>query len=120
MRRKLRPLTAFEAEQLMVYGALDNPTRLLAYEVLYDEPDISFNTLARRLGVKTGLAAYHLAVLKAAGLVEFRYARRSRATSLYRLTAFGERWYRRLFGTRRLRTERTVPARGRAKSAARG
>src|SRR3972149_659130 len=100
MKRKLRPLTASEGEQLMVYGALDNPTRLLAFEILYEEPDIPFNALARRLGVKTGLAAYHLAVLKASGLVEFRYVRRSKATSLYRLTDFGGRWDRRLVGPR--------------------
>src|SRR3989304_1157601 len=65
--KSLRPLTASEAEQLMVYGALDNPTRLIAYEILHDEPDIAFNALARRLGGKTGLAAYPLARLKAAG-----------------------------------------------------
>src|SRR3989304_5226907 len=118
--KSLRPLTASEAEQLMVYGALDNPTRLIAYEILHDEPDIAFNALARRLGVKTGLAAYHLAVLKASGLVEFRYVRRSKATSFYRLTAFGERWYRRLFGTRRLTARRPAAARKRARSKAAG
>ena len=105
-----------EGEQLMVYGALDNRTRLLAFQILYAEPDLPFNALARRLGVKTGLAAYHLAVLKASGLVEFRYVRRSRAMSFYRLTTFGERWYRRLFGTRRLTGRRPAPARKRTRS----
>lgn len=100
--RPIRPLTASEGEQLMIYGALDNPTRLLAYRLLYEEPDTPFNALARKLGVKTGLAAYHLAVLKASGLVEFRYVRRSKSTSLYRLTNLGEQWYHRLFGPRGL------------------
>jgi len=94
----------------MIYRALDNRTRLLAYELLYDEPDLPFNEVARRLGVKTGLAAYHLAILKAAGLVEFHYVRRSKETSSYRLTQFGQRWYRKLFGTRRL-TGRAEPRR---------
>lgn len=116
----LRPLTDAEAEQLMVYGALDNRTRLLAYRILYDEPDIAFNELARRLGVKTGLAAYHLALLKAAGLVEFRYVRRSRETSLYRLTKYGERWYRRLFGTRPPKARPPSNTRKRNASPARG
>ena len=119
MKRAIKsrtPLPASEAEQLMVYGALDNPTRLIAYEILHDEPDIAFNALARRLGVKTGLAAYHLAVLKASGLVEFRYVRRSKATSLYRLTDFGERWYRRLFGPRGLVARERAKARRRTRS----
>ncbi|HLE46321.1 MAG TPA: winged helix-turn-helix domain-containing protein [Thermoplasmata archaeon] len=118
--RPIRPLTASEGEQLMVYGALDNPTRLLAYRILYEEPDIPFNALARKLGVKTGLAAYHLAVLKASGLVEFRYVRRSKATSLYRLTDFGLRWYRRLFGPRGLVARERARARRPARSKAAG
>ncbi len=123
MRRRpkpLRPLTDTEAEQLMVYGALDNRTRLLAYRILYDEPDIAFNALARRLGVKTGLAAYHLALLKAAGLVEFRYVRRSKETSHYRLTKYGEQWYLKLFGTRRVRARAPSTRRKEAASPARG
>src|SRR5437867_7966807 len=108
--KPLRPLTPYQAEQLLVLGALDNHARLLAYEIIHDEPGISFNAVARRLGVKTGLAAYHLAVLKASGLVEFHYVRRSKETSSYRLTQFGQRWYRKLFGTRRL-TGRAEPRR---------
>lgn len=115
-----RPLTDAEAEQLMVYGALDNRTRLLAYEIIHDEPGIPFNELARRLGVKTGLAGYHLALLKAAGLVEFRYVRRSKATSHYRLTKYGERWYRKLFQTPRAKTGPRATSRKRASSPARG
>ncbi len=123
MKRKtppLRPLTAAEGEQLMVYGALDNRTRLLAFQILHGEPDLPFNALARRLGLKTGLAAYHLAVLKASGLVEFRYVRRSKATSLYRLTEFGERWYRRVFGPRGLVARERAKTRRRTRSKALG
>ncbi|HTD80678.1 MAG TPA: winged helix-turn-helix domain-containing protein [Thermoplasmata archaeon] len=115
-----RPLTDAEAERLMIYGALDNRTRLLAYEVIRARPGIPFNELARHLGVKTGLAAYHLALLKAAGLVEFRYVRRSKETSHYRLTKYGERWYRKLFGTRRTKTRPTATSRNRAASTAGG
>src|SRR3989304_3183961 len=52
--KSLRPLTASEAEQLMVYGALDNPTRLIAYEIIHDAPDTAFNALARRVGERAG------------------------------------------------------------------
>jgi len=104
----------------MIYRALDNRTRLLAYEILHDEPDLPFNEIARRLGMKTGLAAYHLAILKAAGLVEFRYLRRSKETSRYRLTKYGERWYRKLFGTRRVKARPSATTRRRNTSPARG
>ena len=120
MVRKPKALTDAQLEQLMIYRALDSPTRLLAFEIIYDEPDVSFNGLARRLGVKTGLAAYHLAILKAAGLVEFRYLRRSKETSIYRLTKYGERWYRRLFGKRRLSEVRPAKPKKQTRSKTRG
>jgi DNA-binding transcriptional ArsR family regulator len=116
----VKPLRPEDAEQLMVLTALDHPLRLRAFHVLRENPDISFNTVARRIGAKTGLAAYHLAVLKASDLVDFRYVRRSRETSLYRLTEFGDRWYARLFGPRRPPMRRTRIGRPRARPKARG
>ena len=116
----VKPLRPEDAEQLMVLTALDHPLRLQAFHVLRENPDLSFNAIARRMGAKTGHAAYHLALLKASDLVEFRYVRRSRETSLYRLTEFGERWYRRLFGPRRPATRRTKKGQPRARSKAGG
>ncbi len=116
----VKPLRPEDAEQLRVLTALDHPLRLHAYQLLHDDPDLSFNTIARRIGAKTGLAAYHLAVLHAARLVRFRYVRRSRETSLYRLTEFGERWYERLFGPRGLVARERARARRRRPSKAVG
>ena len=86
------------ARQLRAYGALDNRLRLRAYRTIHDVPEVPFNELARRLGIASGLAAYHLGVLKAAGLVDVVYARRGMATSRYVLTEWGERMFRDLFG----------------------
>ena len=94
----VKPLRSQDAKQLVVLTALDHPLRLKAYRAIRESPGLSFIAIARRLGAKTGLAAYHLAVLKASGLVDFRYVRRSKETSSYRLTDMGELWYRRLFG----------------------
>ena len=86
------------ARELRAYGALDNRLRLRAYRTIHDHPEVPFNELARRLGIASGLAAYHLGVLKAAGLVDVVYARRGLATSRYVLTEWGEQVFRGLFG----------------------
>ncbi len=86
------------ARQLRAYGALDNPTRLRAYRIIHDNPEVSFNELSRRLGVATGLAAYHVGILKAAGLVDVAYARSGVATSRYALTGWGQEIFENLFG----------------------
>lgn len=76
-------------EKLMVYRALDSDYRLLIISTLYNEPEISFNDLARRTGIEKGLLAYHLGVLRKAGLIECEFVRRSKKTSKYRLTEKG-------------------------------
>lgn len=90
------------AQRLRAYGALDNPIRLRAYRIVHDAPEVSFNDLARKLNLASGLAAYHLGVLKSAGLVEVRYVRSGMATSRYALTALGARIFEDLFSGRRL------------------
>ena len=86
------------ARHLRAYGALDNPLRLKAYRAIRDVPEVPFSEIARRLGVASGLAAYHLGLLKAAGLVDVVYARKGLATSRYVLTDWGEQVFGDLFG----------------------
>ncbi len=94
------------ARELRAYGALDSPARLHAYRIIHDSPDISFSELVRELDVASGLAAYHLGVLRAAGLVEVRYVRSGMATSEYVLTPLGGRIFDNLFGPRHGRLRR--------------
>ncbi len=101
MREDDPDLSPESAQRLRAYGALDNPFRLRAYRIIHDTPDVPFNELVRGLGVASGLAAYHLAVLKAAGLVEVQYVRAGLATSRYTLTGLGTEIYAALFGSRR-------------------
>ncbi len=82
--------------ELRMYGALDNGSRLRAYLALSESPGIGFNELARRVGLQKGLLAYHLGVLKAAGLVKVRYGRMSKETSKYYPTGEGKRLLERL------------------------
>lgn len=89
------------ARQLRAYGALDNPSRFKAYRMVHDMPGISFNEIARRLGVASGLAAYHVAVLKTAGLIDVTYARKGMSTSRYVLTDWGTEIFENLFGKKR-------------------
>lgn len=77
-------------EKLRVYSALDKKPRLAAFFLIADNPGIEFNSIARKTGVKRPLTAYHLAVLKASGLVTFQYRRNGRATSSYFLTDLGK------------------------------
>lgn len=85
-------------EKLRVYAALDNDLRLKAVFEIDDKPDISFNELSRKLKIERGLLGYHLGVLKAAGLVNVDYERRSKETSKYRLTEEGEKVLEKLSG----------------------
>jgi DNA-binding transcriptional ArsR family regulator len=78
-------------EKLRKYAALDNDLRLKAVFEVDDKPDISFNELSRKLKIERGLLGYHLGVLKAAGLVNVDYERRSKETSKYRLTEEGKK-----------------------------
>jgi len=82
--------------ELRRYTALDNESRLQAYLTLCERPSIAFNELARRVHVQKGLLAYHLGVLKAAGLVEVKYQRASKKTSEYYPTKEGKKLLRKL------------------------
>jgi DNA-binding transcriptional ArsR family regulator len=77
--------------RLQAYRALGNGVRLNAFLEISRRPGVSFNSLSRKIGVERGLLAYHLAVLKAAGIVKVSYERRSRQTSKYELTPEGEK-----------------------------
>jgi predicted transcriptional regulator len=77
-------------EKLRTYRALDNDRRLNAFLSINEQPGISFNELARKMRIERGLLAYHLGVLKASGLIDVTYVRRSRETSQYKLTKKGE------------------------------
>jgi len=83
-------------EKLRLYAALDSDLRLKAFFEIDRKPDISFNELSRKLKIERGLLGYHLGVLKAAGLVNVDYERRSKETSKYRLTGEGEKVLKKL------------------------
>jgi DNA-binding transcriptional ArsR family regulator len=82
--------------ELRMYAGLDSESRLRAYLALSETPGISFNDLARKIRLEKGLLAYHLGVLKAAGLVEMKYERMSKKTSRYYPTEEGKKILRRL------------------------
>ncbi|MEM2930800.1 MAG: winged helix-turn-helix domain-containing protein [Thermoproteota archaeon] len=92
--------------RLRIYRALDNEIRLKAFLAIRRMPGASFNELARTIGIERGLLAYHLAVLKAAGIVEARYGRRSKQTSEYTLTSEGEKLAEELCFKRERRSRR--------------
>ncbi len=75
-------------DELVTYRALGNDTRL---KVLLGVADakLSFNDLARKLRIERGLLAYHVAVLKSAGLIENSIEKRHRGRkfSLYSITS---------------------------------
>ena len=91
---KPRKLSPTMAARFVAYTGFDHPIRWRAYDIIRRQPNLSFNEIARLLKVKTGLAAYHLMVLKAAKVVDFRYKRESKKTSQYFVTPRGERFYR--------------------------
>jgi len=93
-------------QRLRLYRALDNEIRLNAFLAIRRQPGVSFNRLARETWVERGLLAYHLAVLKAAGIVRAKYERRSRQTSEYVLTREGERLAEELCSSSRRRSRR--------------
>lgn len=83
--------------KLRVYRALDNKVRLKALKAISEKPGMSFNSVSREANVERGLLAYHLGVLKAAGLVDVRYRRTSKKTSEYKLTQLGKEHLQDLF-----------------------
>jgi predicted transcriptional regulator len=110
------------ADALRAYRALDSPVRLRAFTVIRKDPGISFNALAKELGLASGLAAYHVGVLKAAQVVAVNYGRAGKETSRYRLTDRGAQIYEQLFGaddqtTRHLKASKVTRTTRRAATA---
>ncbi len=97
MGKEVSSVTPEVAEQLRAYGALDNPIRLQAYTLVHDSPNLSFSDIAEQLHLASGLAAYHVGVLKASHLVDVKYGRRGMETSEYVLTGLGEKIFDSLF-----------------------
>ncbi|MEM3601347.1 MAG: winged helix-turn-helix domain-containing protein [Candidatus Bathyarchaeia archaeon] len=75
---------------LTTYSILDNDYRLNILFTVAEEPDLSFNDIARKTGIEKALLAYHLGVLKHVGLVEMEYQKRSRKLTKYKLTEEGK------------------------------
>jgi len=94
-------------DQLRAYTALDNPIRLRAYMLIHDAPGIPFREILKNLGVESGLLAYHVAVLKAANVIQVDYQRSVRETTAYRLTKRGDEIYAAMFRKRRAHPKRT-------------
>jgi DNA-binding transcriptional ArsR family regulator len=83
--------------KLLTYSSLANPIRLKAFFLISRQPGIPFREVAKRIALdsssKDSLVAYHLGVLKADGLVNFKLERQAKHTdsySRYALTSMGE------------------------------
>jgi len=84
-------------DRLRAYTALDNPIRLRAFRLIHDSPGLPFHEIARAIRIESGLLAYHMGVLKAAGVVDVAYQRDGRQVTSYRLGATGEELFSELF-----------------------
>lgn len=92
MATKLQQLDLKEARRkLMIYSAVDKPVPLEAFFEIRDHPGISFKEIVKAVKAKDTLVAYHLAILKATGLVTFTYQRKGKSTSSYYLTELGKK-----------------------------
>ena len=94
-----------ERRKIMYYTAIDNEVGLKAFLIISKQPNISFNEISRRLKVNQELLAYHLGVLKAAGLITLDYEVESRKISKYRLTEEGEKFLQELYEELKLKKE---------------
>lgn len=94
METKLEEPSVERAHQrLMMYTALDNRLRLRSFFLIAKNAGISFNQIHKRLKVERGHLAYHLGILKVAGLVNLTLERRGKSTSSYSLTDRGKEMY---------------------------
>ena len=87
-------------DRLRAYTALDNPIRLRAFRLIHESPGVPFNEIAKRIRIESGLLAYHMGVLKAAGVVDVTYEREGRQVTSYRLAGRGEELFSELFHRR--------------------
>ena len=97
-------------DRLRAYTALDNPIRLRAFRLIHDTPGVPFNEIAKRIRIESGLLAYHVGVLRAAGVVDVTYERAGRQVTSYRLGATGEQLFSELFRRRPSRTTKAGKA----------
>jgi DNA-binding transcriptional ArsR family regulator len=75
--------------KLMIYSALDKRVPLEEFFQIRDNPGITFRQIVKAVTAKDTLVAYHLAILKATGLVTFTYERKGMSSSSYTLTDLG-------------------------------
>lgn len=87
-------------DRLRAYTALDNPIRLRAFRLIHESPGVPFNQIAKHIRIESGLLAYHMGVLRAAGVVDVTYERDGRQVTSYRLGARGEELFSELFRKR--------------------
>ncbi len=87
-------------DRLRAYTALDNRIRLRAFRLIHESPGVPFNQIAKRIGIESGLLAYHMGVLKAAEVVDVTYERDGRQVTSYRLGPRGEELFSELFPKR--------------------
>lgn len=75
-----------------IFSLLNQPIRKQVLAILHESGPISFKSLTERLGIERAALAYHLRILRRAGLCENFYDRLedSQAHSFYRLTAFSK------------------------------
>jgi len=80
------------SQKIMYYKALGNKIRLQAFHIISKQQPISFNDISNKINIERGLLAYHLGVLKAAGLITVEYKRSGKEISKYSLTREGEKF----------------------------
>ncbi len=97
-------------DRLRAYTALDNPIRLRAFRLIHESPGVPFNQIAKHIRIESGLLAYHMGVLRAAGVVDVTYERDGRQVTSYRLGARGEELFSELFRKRRSPTSKAGKA----------
>jgi DNA-binding transcriptional ArsR family regulator len=79
------------SRMLIIYSALDNEDRLKILFTIFNEPDIAFNDISKKTDIDKSSLAYHLGVLKRAGLVEMEYQKRGKKLTKYRITEEGKK-----------------------------
>src|SRR3989442_6715042 len=97
-------------DRLRSYTALDNPIRLRAFRLIHESSGVPFNEIAKRIRIESGLLAYHMGVLKAAGGVDVTYARDGRHVTSHPLSAKGEELFSELFHRRPSPTSKPAKA----------
>ena len=70
---------------------MDNEDRLKILFTIFNEPDIAFNDMSKKTDIDKPSLAYHLGVLKRAGLVEMECQKRGKKLTKYRITDKGKK-----------------------------